>query len=159
MSRGTIETLLGRLSSLSLFDIQGSTWWYGTPRVLHVCLTPFTRGWFAVSLFHFSLWYLIHFWSSLVWFSMTYSLFLWQIGLIWVQIICCNNKSLTCEFWLLLVHTLRGQYESFIGNADAIFRKQMHFKRIWTSMLIFREDGDHIIWMYIVLVILGNNVY
>ena len=63
------------------------------------------------------------------------------------------------EFWLLLVHTLRGQYESFTGNADAILRKQMHFKRIWTSMLIFREDGDHIIWIYTVPVILGNNVY
>ena len=63
------------------------------------------------------------------------------------------------EFWLLLVHTLRGQYESFTGNADAIFKKQTHFKRIWTSMLIFREDGDHISWMYTVPVILGNNVY
>ena len=63
------------------------------------------------------------------------------------------------ELWLLLIHTLRGQYKSFIGNAYVIFRKQMHFKRLWDSMLIFREDGDHIIWMYIVHVILGNNVY
>ena len=63
------------------------------------------------------------------------------------------------EFWLLLIHTLHGQYESFTGNADAIFRKQMHFKRLWDSMLIFREDGDHIIWMYNVPAILGNNEY
>ena len=63
------------------------------------------------------------------------------------------------EFWLLLIHTLHGQYECFTGNVDAIFRKQMHFKRLWDSMLIFREDGDHIIWMYIVPAILGNNVY
>ena len=63
------------------------------------------------------------------------------------------------EFRLLPIHTLCGQYESFTSNADAIFKKQMHFKRIWTSMLIFREDGDHIIWMYTVPVILGNNVY
>ena len=54
------------------------------------------------------------------------------------------------EFWLLLIHTLHGQYECFTGNVDAIFRKQMHFKRLWDSMLIFREDRDHIIWMYIV---------
>ena len=54
------------------------------------------------------------------------------------------------ELWLLLIHTLRGQYKSFTCNVDVIFRKQMHFKRLWDSMLIFREDGDHIIWMYIV---------
>ena len=63
------------------------------------------------------------------------------------------------QFWLLLIHTLRGQYESFTGNVDAIFRKQMHFKNLWDSMLVFREDDDHIIWMYTVLVILANNVY
>ena len=38
-------------------------------------------------------------------------------------------------------HTLHGQYESFTGNSHAIFRKQVHFKRLWDSMLIFREDG------------------
>ena len=34
------------------------------------------------------------------------------------------------EFWLLLIHTLHGQYESFTGNVDVIFKKQMHFKRL-----------------------------
>ena len=58
------------------------------------------------------------------------------------------------EFWLLPIHTLCGQYESFTSNVVAIFRKQMHFKRLWDSILIFREDRDHIIWMYIVSVIL-----
>ena len=62
------------------------------------------------------------------------------------------------EFWLLLIHTLRGQCESFIGHIDAIFMKQLHFKTLWDSMLIFREDGDHMVWMYIVPIMLGNNV-
>ena len=63
------------------------------------------------------------------------------------------------EFWLLLIHTLCSKYESFTGNVDAIFVKQMHFKRLWDSMLIFRGDGDHIICMYTVHIIFGNNVY
>ena len=57
------------------------------------------------------------------------------------------------EFWSLLIHTLRGQYESFTCNVDAIFRKHMHFKRLLDSILIFREDGGHITLMYIVPVI------
>ena len=49
---------------------------------------------------------------------------------------------ITIEFWLLLIHTLYGQYESFIGNVDVVFKMPMHFKRLWVSMLVFREDGD-----------------
>ena len=70
-----------------------------------------------------------------------------------------DASIIIAEFWLLLIHPLRGQYESFTWNVDAIFRKQMYFKRLWDSILIFREDGDHIIWRYIIPVILGNNVY
>ena len=35
--------------------------------------------------------------------------------------------AIILEFWLLFIHTLRGQYESFLGNFDAILMKQMHF--------------------------------
>ena len=69
-----------------------------------------------------------------------------------------NYPKLTIEI-PTMQHTLRGQYECFTGNVDAIFRKQMHFKRLWDSMLIFRENGDHIIWMYTAPIILGNIVY
>ena len=70
-----------------------------------------------------------------------------------------DASVIVVEFWLLLIHTLCGQYKSFTGNVDVIFKMQMHFKSLWDSMLIFWEDGDRIIWMYIVPVILGNNIY
>ena len=43
------------------------------------------------------------------------------------------------EFWLY-IHT-----ESFTNNDDVIFKKRVHFKSLWGSMLIFREDGENII--------------
>ena len=69
-----------------------------------------------------------------------------------------DASVIIAEIWLLLIHTLRGQYESFTSNVDAILRKQMHFKRLWDSMLSFREYGDLIIWMYTIPIIFGNNV-
>ena len=65
-----------------------------------------------------------------------------------------DASIIIAEFWLLLIHTLCGQYESFTRNVDVIFRKHMHFKRLWGSMLIFREDANDIIWMYIIPIIL-----
>ena len=41
-----------------------------------------------------------------------------------------DDSVIIVEFWLILIHTLRGQYESFTGNVDVIFKKQMHFKRL-----------------------------
>ena len=63
------------------------------------------------------------------------------------------------EFWLLFIHTLRGQHEHFTWNFDVIFRKRIPFKRLWDWMLIFGEDGCKIRLMYTVLIILGNDVY
>ena len=59
---------------------------------------------------------------------------------------------------LLFIHTLRGQYQSFTRNSNAILREEMHFKRLWNSMLIFKEDRCKITWMYTVPIISGNGV-
>ena len=33
----------------------------------------------------------------------------------------------------MLLHTLRGQYEAIIGELDVVFRKQQHFREMWTK--------------------------
>mgnify|MGYP006889224167 CR=1 FL=1 len=37
------------------------------------------------------------------------------------------------EMWLMLRHTLRGQYEAITGEPDVVFRKQQHFREMWTK--------------------------
>ena len=34
------------------------------------------------------------------------------------------------EIWLMLLHTLRGQYEAITGELDVVFRKQQHFREM-----------------------------
>ena len=44
-----------------------------------------------------------------------------------------NAVELVKEIWLMLLHTLRGQYEAIIGEPDVVFRKQQHFREMWTK--------------------------
>ena len=38
-----------------------------------------------------------------------------------------NVIELVKDIWLMLWHTLRGQYEAITGEPDVVFRKQQHF--------------------------------
>ena len=39
-----------------------------------------------------------------------------------------NAVELVKEIWLMLLHTLRGQYEAIHGEPDVVFRKQQQFR-------------------------------
>ena len=38
------------------------------------------------------------------------------------------------DIWFMLLCTLRGQYEAIIGELDVVFRKQQHFREMWTKV-------------------------
>ena len=38
--------------------------------------------------------------------------------------------ELVNEIWLMLLHTVRGQYEVVPGELDVVFRMQKHFREI-----------------------------
>ena len=42
-----------------------------------------------------------------------------------------NVVEFVKDMWLMLLHTLRGQYEAIIGELEVGFCKQQHFREIW----------------------------
>ena len=48
-----------------------------------------------------------------------------------------NVVELVTNIWLMLLHTLRGQYEAITGEPEVIFRKQQHFQEIWKKAKVF----------------------
>ena len=50
--------------------------------------------------------------------------------------------------WLILLRTLRGQYEAMTGEHDVVFCKQQHFIEIWTKAKVFSSFGQRIKWRY-----------
>ena len=59
-----------------------------------------------------------------------------------------NAVKLVKEIWLMLLHTLRGQYEAIHGEPDVVFRKQQQFREIWKKAEVFTYFGDRIKWRY-----------
>ena len=59
-----------------------------------------------------------------------------------------NAVELVKEIWLMLLHTLRGQYEAIHGEPDVVFRKQQQFREIWKKAEIFSYFGDRMKWRY-----------
>ena len=51
-----------------------------------------------------------------------------------------NVVELLKEIWLMLLHTIRGQYEAITGEHD-VFRKQQHFREMWTKAKVFTSFG------------------
>ena len=54
----------------------------------------------------------------------------------------------TEKIWLMLLHTLRGQYEAIHGEPDVLFRKQQHFRESWKKAEVFSYFGDRMKWRY-----------
>ena len=48
-----------------------------------------------------------------------------------------NVVELVTNIWLMLLHTLRGQYAAITGEPEVIFRKQQHFQEIWKKAKVF----------------------
>ena len=53
-----------------------------------------------------------------------------------------NAVELVKEIWLMLLHTLRGQYEAIHDELDIVFRKQQQFREIWKKVEILSYFGD-----------------
>ena len=43
------------------------------------------------------------------------------------------------EFWLLFVHTLRGQYDDLQGSAGVLWQRQVAFKKGWQGLHLFSD--------------------
>ena len=59
-----------------------------------------------------------------------------------------NVVELVKEIWLMLLHTLRGQYEAIIGEPEVVIRKQQQFREIWKKAEVFTSFGERIKWRY-----------
>ena len=51
-----------------------------------------------------------------------------------------NVVEVVKEIWFMLLHALRGEYDAITGEFDVVFRKQQHFREMWTKTpLLGRE--------------------
>ena len=48
----------------------------------------------------------------------------------------------------MLLHTRRGQYEAITSELDVVFRKQQHFREMWTKLEVCTSFGERIKWIY-----------
>ena len=58
-----------------------------------------------------------------------------------------NAVELVKEIWLMLLHTLRGQYEAITSEPDVVVHKQQ-FREIWKKAEVFTSFGERIKWRY-----------
>ena len=59
-----------------------------------------------------------------------------------------NVVELVKEIWLMLLHTLRGQYESITSEPEVVIHKQQQFREIWKSTEVFTYFRESIKWTY-----------
>ena len=59
-----------------------------------------------------------------------------------------NAVDLVKEVWLMLIHTLRGQYDAIIGEPEVVIRRQQNFREIWKNAEVFISFGERIKWRY-----------
>ena len=55
-----------------------------------------------------------------------------------------NAVELVKEVWLMLLHTLRGQYDAIVGEPEVVIRKQQQFRKIWQYVEVFTSFGERI---------------
>ena len=58
-----------------------------------------------------------------------------------------NAVELVKEIGLMLLHTLRGQYEAITSEPDVVVHKQQ-FREIWKKAEVFTSFGERIKWRY-----------
>jgi hypothetical protein len=58
-----------------------------------------------------------------------------------------NAVELVKEIWLMLLHTLRGQYDAITGEPEVVIRKQQ-FREVWKKAEVFTSFGERIKWRY-----------
>ena len=60
----------------------------------------------------------------------------------------CRKVLNMWEIWLMILHTLRGQYEAITGEHEVVIRKQQQFREFWTKAEVFTSFGERIKWRY-----------
>ena len=48
-----------------------------------------------------------------------------------------NVVDVVKEIWLILVHTLKGEYDAIKGDSKVVFQKQEVFKKRWERLNFF----------------------
>ena len=67
-------------------------------------------------------------------------------------------RTMLIEFWLLFVHTLRGQYDDLQGLADVLWQCQVDFKKRWQGLHLFSDTTSSLRWNYAIPSFLLNNL-
>ena len=53
-------------------------------------------------------------------------------------------STISSLVWLMLLYTLRSQYEAITSEPDVVFRKQQHFREMWKKAKAFTSFGERI---------------
>ena len=70
------------------------------------------------------------------------------------------STNMLVEFWLLFVHTIRGQYDDLQGSTDAQRQRQVDFKKWWRGLHLFSDMTTGMIqkWNYAIPPLLLHNL-
>ena len=52
-------------------------------------------------------------------------------------------------FWELVIHTVKGEYDSYKGYGNKANRKRRRIRRVWASIPIMLNAGDDVKWNYV----------
>ena len=61
-----------------------------------------------------------------------------------------RGGAMLIELWMLLVHTLRGQYDDLQGSTDVLWQRQVDFKKRWQGLHLFSDTTSGLKWNYII---------
>ena len=59
-------------------------------------------------------------------------------------------NSMRIEFWMLFVHTLRGQYDDLQGSDEVLWQQQVAFKNRWQGLHLVSYTTIGLKWNYVV---------
>ena len=128
------------------------------------CLTTFSNYVLAtlpnhlVGL-HKSIWFRTE--NLVIWRTIT-SLALWTIWKMRCEVVFNNAhihlSKMLVEFWLLFVHTIRGQYDDLQGSTDAQRQRQVDFKKLWRGLHLFSDTTAGMKWNYAIPPFLLHNL-
>ena len=69
----------------------------------------------------------------------------WEFCILFMVNICTRGVLWDGEgLWKIY----RGQYEAITGELNVVFRKQQHFRELWTKTGIFTSFGERMKWRY-----------
>ena len=99
--------------------------------------------------------------NLVIWRTIT-SLALWTIWKMRCEAVFNNVhihlSNMIIEFWLLFVHTIRGQYDDLQGSTDAQRQHQVDFKKWWRGFHLFLDMTTGMKWNYAIPPFLLHNL-